>query len=77
MNISINFLTKIALVLASLLVISAIFITLLGDGGGIIGDQTSENTQDWECVNNNDDPLEECRDRTSLEKTLRGDRIEI
>lgn len=77
MNISINMLMKIALVLVTVLIVSAVFMTLLQDGGDTIGEQETQNTNNLDCVmNNKDDALEECRDPTSLKIDERGVRFE-
>lgn len=68
MDISINMLMKIALVLITILLIAAAFMTLFNEGGNVITGEGEDTNERFECVNKNtDSPLEDCRDDTSNE----------
>lgn len=70
-------LMKIALVLITIMIVAAAFLTLLNDGGDAINEGNKDTNDKLDCVmENKADALDECKEEGSLESDMEGGDIE-
>lgn len=67
---------KIALVLITILIVAAIFITLLDEGGTTLTDESEKRNEQLDCITKNTDDPFGCEENTALGLDNEGEIIE-